>query len=313
MHTLCCNLSSCISSTSQGKRWLQKRTSRDYNFGILRSLQYIFSPSLAFAQSMIPRISEIDQLPMNLPLPEEQSARQEYIRVLFDGIAHHYDFLNHALSLGFDVFWRKRAIRLLRSFQPQFVLDVATGTGDLAIEAARTMKAQIIGIDISSAMLALGNAKVARKGLSEHIRLQQGSAQALDFHDNTFDSITVGFGVRNFSDVLQGLKEMNRVLKPGGVALILEFSKPRVFPFSQIYSLYFEHLLPLIGGIISRSRESYQYLPGSVKTFPDDTDFLELMHFAGFTKTSQYRLSFGIATIYLGTKTTATLTEEQAP
>lgn len=275
---------------------------RDFDVGILRSLQYIAFPSVTFTLSMIPRILAIDVPPMNSSLSEEQSARREFVRSLFDGIAPQYDFLNHLLSLGIDVHWRKYAIRLLKQFQPSRILDVATGTGDVALEAARTLNAEVIGIDISDEMLAIGRKKVKRRGLSEKISLRPGSAESLEFRDGTFDAVTVAFGARNFSDVRRGLEEMFRVLRNNGVALILEFSKPRMAVFRQIYALYFERVLPLVGGMFSKSRTSYEYLPQSVKEFPDDAAFLDLMHKAGFTKTEQHRLTFGIATVYVGIK-----------
>ena len=251
---------------------------------------------------MIPRILAISYPPMNPPFPEGQSARQEYVRTLFDGIATRYDFLNHFLSSGFDILWRKRAIRLLRELQPQLILDVATGTADFAIEAARTLGAKVDGIDISTEMLTLGKTKIKLRGLEHQVSLKLGSAESLDYEDKTFDAVTVAFGVRNFSDVRQGLTEMHRVLKQNGVALILEFSKPRNFPFRQIYGFYFRRILPFIGGAISKDRESYDYLPRSVNEFPDGSAFIRLLHSAGFAGTKQYRLTFGIATIYLGTK-----------
>lgn len=248
------------------------------------------------------RISAISLPSMNLHVPEQQSDRQEYIRTLFDGIAGHYDFLNHLLSSGLDIWWRKRAIRLLEGFRPQTVLDIATGTADFAIEAARTLQANIEGVDISAHMLAIGRTKVARKGLSHLVSLSSGAAEALSFQEGSFDAVIVAFGVRNFADVQKGLREMHRVLKNNGHALILEFSTPKTFPFNHLYSFYFRHILPIIGGLVSRSRDSYEYLPKSVREFPDDTAFLELMRSAGFTDNRQVRFTFGIATAYLGLK-----------
>lgn len=241
---------------------------------------------------------------MNPPLPEGTPAQQEYVRSLFDGIATHYDFLNHFLSSGIDVLWRKRAIRLLRETKPRHILDVATGTADFAIESARTLDAMVVGIDISNEMLKLGKKKVLRKGLQQLVVLQQGRVETLEFEDNTFDAVTVAFGVRNFSDVRTGLQEMKRVLKVGGTAVILEFSRPRVFPFSVIYQFYFQRVLPLVAGLVSDNRGSYEYLPRSVGQFPDDAEFLEILRSAGYSNTRQHRLTFGIATIYLGTKET---------
>ncbi len=274
----------------------------DFDVGIVGSLLYIHFPSVHVMQSMIPRILAISYPPMNPPPPKGQPARQEYVRSLFDGIAAHYDFLNHLLSLGFDILWRRRAIRLLQEFRPQFVLDVATGTADLAIEAARRLGAKVDGIDISDEMLTLGRTKVAERRLEQQVSLKRGNAESLDFENKTIDAVTVAFGVRNFANVRQGLAEMHRVLKQNGVALILEFSRPRIFPFRQIYGFYFRRILPFVGGLVSKNRESYDYLPRSVNEFPDDLAFIELLHSAGFGKTKQYRLTFGIVTIYLSTK-----------
>jgi demethylmenaquinone methyltransferase / 2-methoxy-6-polyprenyl-1,4-benzoquinol methylase len=251
---------------------------------------------------MIPRISTVTYPSMNLPLPEGEPSKQDYIRSLFDGIAPHYDFLNHFLSSGIDILWRRRAIRLLRDFRPQSILDVATGTADLAIEAARSLGSNVIGVDISNEMLALGRKKILEKGVAPFISLKLGAAESLDFGNGAFDAVTVAFGVRNFSDVRRGLTEMHRVLRPGGIAMILEFSKPRAFPMRQLYNAYFHLVLPMLAGLVSKNRASYEYLPKSVKEFPDDKAFLALLDSIGYTNTVQYRLTFGIATIYLGTK-----------
>jgi demethylmenaquinone methyltransferase/2-methoxy-6-polyprenyl-1,4-benzoquinol methylase len=251
---------------------------------------------------MTPGSAAIAYLLMNPPIPEGQSIKQEYVRSLFDGIASHYDFLNHFLSSGFDILWRRRAIQFLKERHPRTVLDIATGTADLAIEAAQSLGASVIGVDISRKMLTIGKAKVSHKGLDELITLTEGNAESLVFEDSTFDAVTVGFGVRNFSDIRLGLAEMYRVLKPNGTALILEFSRPRTLMFRHLYNFYFDRILPFIGGIVSKRRESYEYLPKSVKDFPDDKAFLGLLTSIGYSDTRQYRLTFGIATIYLGTK-----------
>jgi len=239
---------------------------------------------------------------MSLSLPEEQSAKQNYVRSLFDGIASRYDLLNHLLSFGFDILWRKKAIRLLRGYHPRLMLDVATGTCEFAIEAAASLDAEVTGVDISTQMLNIGRGKVRRKGLEHRVRLDLGAAESLNFKAETFDAVTVAFGVRNFSDFRLGLREMRRVLKPGGVALILEFSKPRQYFFSRLYSLYFHRVLPVIGGLVSGNQDSYEYLPQSVGNFPDSTAFLEILRSIGFSATEEHRLTFGIATIYLAIK-----------
>ncbi len=221
---------------------------------------------------------------------------------MFDGIAHRYDFLNHFLSGGIDILWRRRAIRTLEARHPAKVLDVATGTADFAIEAAKTLRASVIGVDISDEMLALGREKIRRLGLSDAVSLKRGKAESLDFPDETFDAVTVAFGVRNFADVQRGLREMCRVLRPGGVAVILEFSQPRTPIVRSLYGFYFERILPWIGGIVSSNRASYEYLPSSVLQFPDGTEFLRILQGAGFALTKWHPLTMGIASIYLGYK-----------
>ena len=251
---------------------------------------------------MVPRISAISYPKMNPPMPDAQSEKQEYVRSLFDGIARRYDFLNHFLSFGFDILWRRRSVQLLAHYRPKTILDLATGTADLAIEAATTLNATVVGIDISDEMLTIGKEKVHGRGLAHRVTLRRGRAEALDFESDSFDAATVAFGVRNFSNVGQGLREMHRVLRPGGVALVLEFSKPRVFPFNTLYGFYFRRILPFIGGLVSQSRASYEYLPNSVHQFPDGSEFLNILQSAGFTRTESHPLTMGIATIYLGVK-----------
>ncbi len=227
-----------------------------------------------------------------------------YVQRLFDGIAHRYDLLNHLLSSGIDILWRRKAIRLLRPLQPQTILDVATGTADLAIEAARLQPASIVGVDIAPEMLKRGKEKIARRGLSQIISLELGTAESMRFKSGSFDAVTVAFGVRNFTKLEQGLAEMYRVLRPGGAALILEFSRPKTAPLKQLYGWYFRSLLPRIGGLISRSREAYEYLPNTVEEFPDGENFAALLERQGFIRIAIHPLTFGIATIYLGFKQT---------
>lgn len=224
---------------------------------------------------------------------------QEYVRNLFDTIAPRYDLLNHVLSSGVDVLWRKKAIRMLRQVQPAHILDVATGTADLAIEAARLQPESILGVDIAPTMLRIGREKIERKGLRGRITLREGSAENLPAEDQSMDAVTVAFGVRNFSNLQKGLTEMRRVLKPGGVALILEFSRPRHTPFKQLYQIYFQHILPVVGGWISRNKEAYRYLPSTVAQFPDGEAFCSIVRSAGFANVRMVPLTFGIATIYL--------------
>lgn len=221
---------------------------------------------------------------------------------MFNNIAPRYDFLNHVLSLGIDKGWRKKAVQILQEAKPSVILDVATGTADFAIASSKLKPLRIEGIDISGGMLEKGREKIKRKGLEKIIFLSQADSEKMTFNDNTFDAITVGFGVRNFENLDKGLSEMYRVLKPGGTALVLEFSKPVMFPVKQVYQLYFTYILPFIGRLISKDQAAYSYLPESVKAFPSGYDFLEVYKRAGFIQTSQLPLTFGIASIYIGKK-----------
>jgi demethylmenaquinone methyltransferase/2-methoxy-6-polyprenyl-1,4-benzoquinol methylase len=231
-----------------------------------------------------------------------QEGKKVQVEAMFDSIAYRYDFLNHFLSMGIDKSWRKKAIKILSYRNFDSLLDVATGTGDLAIEASKIAQAKIVGIDISEKMLAIGREKIQKKGLANRIKLELGDSENLKFDDNCFDAITVAFGVRNFENLQIGLSEMYRVLKPGGIAVILEFSKPKSFPFKQVYHLYFRFILPVIGRAISKDRSAYNYLPESVKNFPDGENFINIFKEVGFNKCNAKELSFGIASIYIGEK-----------
>jgi len=206
------------------------------------------------------------------------------------------------LSLGIDKIWRKKAIRILSAYKSDLLLDVATGTGDFAVAAAKLKPRKIIGFDLSEQMLNVGRTKVKRLGLDEVIEFQKGDSEAMPFSDKQFDAITVAFGVRNFENLENGMKEFVRVLKAEGVVIILEFSKPKYFPMKQLYSFYFFGILPLIGRMVSKDSSAYSYLPESVMAFPDDQKFLSILQRVGFSRTSQKRLSFGIATIYIAQK-----------
>lgn len=236
-----------------------------------------------------------------MPQLQKKQAKKERVRLMFNDIAHRYDFLNHFLSLGIDIQWRKKVKRYLKPFQPKEILDVATGTGDLAIELNKLNPDRIIGIDIAIEMLTVGNEKLSKKKIS-NIVLQQGDAENLKFNENTFDAVTVAFGVRNFENLNKGLAEMCRVMKKGGHVAILEFSKPKSFPFSQFYNFYFKYILPGFGKLISKHNDAYTYLPESVESFAEDVAFLKEMELAGFKDPQQKRLTFGIATLYTGTK-----------
>ena len=222
---------------------------------------------------------------------------------MFDNIAPWYDFLNHFLSLGIDITWRKKAIRELNSLQPKVILDVATGTADLAIEANKQLSPdKVIGVDISNEMLEVGRKKLSTKKLDNSIELLLGDSENLPFPDNTFDAVTVAFGVRNFENLEIGMKEMNRVLKPGGMVVVLEFSRPTLFPFKQLYNFYFKNMLPFIGRITSKDPKAYSYLYESVQAFPDGQDFIKVMEKTGYKSASYKPLTLGVCSIYRAIK-----------
>lgn len=221
---------------------------------------------------------------------------------MFNNISHRYDFLNHFLSLGIDRMWRATAIRLLKPLKPKQILDVATGTGDFAIQAMRLNPEKITGIDISEGMLKVGRKKIERLKLSDRIQLLSGDSENMQFPDSSFDAVTVGFGVRNFENLEKGLAEILRVLKPGAMLIVLEFSRPRKFPMRQLYNFYFKNILPGLGRLISSDKSAYTYLPESVEVFPDGTDFENILRNVGFKETACKPLTFGISSIYMARK-----------
>lgn len=233
----------------------------------------------------------------------DQEAKKNQVARMFDGIAHRYDFLNHFFSLGIDVLWRKSCVRILRKESPRRMLDVATGTADFAIEAVRMgLDVHVSGVDISAGMLEVGRKKIADRGWSDRIELIQGDSVALPFDDGHFDCFTVAFGVRNFEDLQGGLRDMLRVLKPGGLGLVLEFSKPKHFPIKQVFGLYFKYIMPTVGRWVSKDPAAYTYLPESVQAFPEGEDFLKQLREAGYVDVKAQTLTGGIATIYTGRK-----------
>ncbi len=237
-----------------------------------------------------------------VPYKEEKTSKKEQVAKMFDNISHRYDFLNHFLSLGIDKGWRKKAIDFLRPLKPNLILDVATGTGDFAIESLQLKPEKVIGVDISEGMLDVGRKKIKRRRLDDRVELRSGDSENLPFEEHKFDAVTVGFGVRNFENLEEGLREIFRVLRPGGMAVILEFSRPHKFPFKQIFSVYFKFILPNIGRIVSSDKAAYTYLPESVDAFPDGEDFLNILQHVGFKNTKCRPLTFGISSIYIGTK-----------
>lgn len=228
--------------------------------------------------------------------------KKDMVQNMFNDIAPRYDLLNHLLSADIDKLWRKRVRKQLSAADPKRILDVASGTGDLAIELAKMPVEKITGIDIADEMLEIGRVKVKKRGLDSVVELKTGDSEAIDFPDETFDAVTVAFGVRNFENLDKGLKEMQRVLKNGGQVAVLEFSKPAGFPMRNFYYFYFKRILPLIGRIVSKHDTAYTYLPESVVAFPEGNEFMEKMGKAGFKNARQKRLTFGIATLYLGEK-----------
>ena len=237
-----------------------------------------------------------------LPYSEDKKSKKEQVASMFDNISQSYDLLNHTLSFGIDILWRRKAIRMLKPFSPKTILDVATGTGDFAIEALRLKPSKIVGIDISDGMLEVGRKKIDKRGLTEIIELQQGDAENLTFEDNIFDLLTVAFGVRNFENLEKGLSEMYRVTRNGGHLMIIEFSKPTKFPVKQLYNFYFNSILPKIGKIVSKDNAAYQYLPESVAAFPSGQSFLEILSNVGYKDIKCIPLTFGISSIFWARK-----------
>ena len=233
---------------------------------------------------------------------QNDSAKKEQVAEMFDNIANNYDFLNHFLSMGIDILWRKKAVRLLKPFAPKLILDVATGTGDFALESLSLNPDKIIGVDISRDMVAVGLEKVKKRKLQNKIELKYGDSENLEFETNTFDALTVAFGVRNYENLEQGLSEMLRVIKPGGHVAIIEFSQPQKFPIKQIYNFYFNNILPGIGRIVSKDARAYTYLPESVGAFPHGNEFLKVLTKVGYNKVEAIPLTLGIASIYLASE-----------
>ena len=235
------------------------------------------------------------------PQQDSSKSKKKQIANMFDNIAKSYDFLNHTLSFGMDFYWRKEAIEKLTN-KPKIILDVACGTADFAIAASKLEKVQITGIDISKKMLEIGKKKIEKKGLEKQIKLQLADSERLPFENNRFDAITAGFGVRNFENLELGLLEMKRVLNESGIAVILELSKPNIFPIKQIYSIYFHHILPFFGQLISKDKRAYNYLPESVDAFPENEEFIEILKKVGFHKAQHIPLTLGIVSLYIAIK-----------
>ncbi len=237
------------------------------------------------------------------PYKESTTGKKQQVANMFDNISGTYDFLNHFLSLGIDVIWRKKAIKSLLSLNPKLILDVATGTGDFAFESLKILNPdKIIGVDISQGMLDVAKEKIAKRKLEDKIEVQLGDSEGLTFEDHSFDAVTVAFGVRNFENLQKGLDDIFRVLKPGGKAVVLEFSNPKRFPVRQLYNFYFNSITPLFGKLFSKDKSAYKYLPESVAHFPDEQAFVALLKKSGFNDVVSRPQTFGICTIYIASK-----------
>ena len=236
---------------------------------------------------------------------EADGSKTQQVSKMFDNIAKHYDFLNHFLSLGIDKIWRRKMIAELVEVQPKRILDVATGTADVAINTIKQLKIKdlkIVGVDISNEMLNVGRKKLVTEGVNDVIELKLGDSENLPFDGNNFDAVTVAYGVRNFENLERGLAEMHRVLRANGKIVVLEFSRPRIFPFRQLFNFYFKNILPTIGKLTSKDARAYSYLYESVQAFPDGDDFLTVLNKVGFKNTSCTSLTLGICSLYVGYK-----------
>jgi demethylmenaquinone methyltransferase/2-methoxy-6-polyprenyl-1,4-benzoquinol methylase len=232
------------------------------------------------------------------PYKNSDLGKKEQVAKMFDAISKNYDGLNRVISLGIDIKWRKKVVKIVGENNPKQILDIATGTGDLALMMAKLNPEKIIGLDISEGMLAVGKEKIAKVNLSKKIEMVVGDSEEMPFNDDTFDAITVSFGVRNFANLDKGIQEIARVLKPSGVLVILETSNPTKFPFKQGYKLYTNLFLPVIGKLFSKDKVAYSYLSESANSFPFGTAFNNILQKNGFTHTEDKPVTFGVATIY---------------
>ena len=236
------------------------------------------------------------------PYKNSELGKKEQVTKMFDTISKEYDGLNRVISFGIDIKWRKKAVQLVADTNPNIILDIATGTGDLAINLAETNAEKIIGLDISEGMLNVGKEKILNKSLQDRIEMVVGDSENLPFEDNTFDAITVGFGIRNFETLEKGLAEILRVLKPGGIFVILETSVPTKTPFKQGYNLYTKNIMPLIGKLFSKDRSAYKYLSDSASVVPYGETLNNILREIGFINVVNRPQTFGVATIYTSSK-----------
>lgn len=236
------------------------------------------------------------------PYGKANTSKKEEVAEMFNNISAKYDFLNHFLSLGIDKLWRKKAIKMLREIKPSRILDIATGTGDFALESLSLQPKEVVGVDISEGMLQVGREKMKKRNVDHIISMRLGDSEQLPFETDYFDALTVGFGVRNFENLEKGLAEMLRVVRPGGKLLILEFSKPKKFPVKQYYAFHSKYIIPFFGKRISKDEKAYAYLPESVAAFPEGKAFEDILKKLGYQNVHSTLVSGGIATIYAGTK-----------
>jgi demethylmenaquinone methyltransferase/2-methoxy-6-polyprenyl-1,4-benzoquinol methylase len=236
------------------------------------------------------------------PYKDSEVEKKKQVEQMFDNISGNYDSLNRVITFGIDLKWRKKVIKMVKKTNPKYILDVATGTGDLAIAMADSHAEKIIGLDISAGMLQVGIDKIQKKELNKRIEMVQADSENLPYPDHTFDAITVAFGVRNFEDLEKGLSEIYRVLTPGGIFVILETSVPTKFPFKQGYKFYSNSVLPIVGKLFSKDKSAYQYLSESASVFPFGEKFNNILRKAGFIDVESFPQTFGVSTIYSATK-----------
>ena len=236
------------------------------------------------------------------PYKNSALGKKEQVEQMFDKVSTNYDFLNRVLTFGIDINWRKRVVKVVAENKPKQLLDIATGTGDFAIMLAKLNPEKVIGLDISQGMLDKGIEKIKNKKLESLIDMIQGDSENMPFKDNTFDAITVGFGVRNFENLDKGLQEIFRVLKPGGILAILETSQPESFPMKQLFKFYSKYIIPTIGGLFSKDKSAYSYLPESAAAFPYGKNFNNILQKNGFNSATNKPLTFGIASMYTAKK-----------
>jgi demethylmenaquinone methyltransferase/2-methoxy-6-polyprenyl-1,4-benzoquinol methylase len=250
----------------------------------------------------MPSIPEINPAPLVVPDETSKLSKKAQVAEMFNNIAGRYDFLNHFLSMGIDKGWRKKAIAEVAQNNPRNILDVATGTGDMAIAAAALKPNKITGVDIAEQMLEIGRKKITVQNLTGIITLQSGDSEAMPFENGAYDTVMCAYGVRNFENLERGISEMSRVLRPGGKVVILEFSHPSQFPIKQLYRFYFRYILPTLGKMVSKHSRAYTYLPESVMAFPEGKKFCGILEKCGFKDPKARPLTFGITTLYTAVK-----------